>query len=104
MTVMQFVNSASVGISVSASPDLPALGLSDGHLRDAAARIALGVMASGKSLTYGGDLRQLGLTEFLSELVGRYRNHTQHGGSVSVTNYLAWPVVIGATCREFDFP
>ena len=102
MTVMQSANSAAVGISVSGSPDLPALGLSDGHLRDAAARIALGVMASGKSLAYGGDLRQLGLTEFLSELVGRYRNYTQHAGSVSVTNYLAWPVHVRMISMELE--
>ena len=102
MSVMQSVNSAAVGVSVSVSPDLLSLGLSDGHIRDAAARIALGVMASGKSLAYGGDLRQRGLTEFLGELVGRYRNHDQHRGSVAVTNYLAWPVHIRMAADDLE--
>ena len=44
-----------VGISVSESPDLRALGLSDGHLRDAMAGIALHLLASGRSLAFGGE-------------------------------------------------
>ena len=89
--------SIAVGVSVSESPDLWALGLSDGHLRDAMAEIALHVLASGRSLAYGGDLRQHGFTEFLAELVGRYRNHPRHGGTIVVTDYLAWPVHIRMT-------
>ncbi len=86
-----------VGVSVSESPDLGPLGLSDGHLRDAMAEIALQVLASGRSLAYGGDLRHRGFTELLAELVGRYRDHPQHGGTIVVTDYLAWPVHIGMT-------
>ena len=70
MTVTQSAKSATIGISVSDSPDLLALGLSDGHLRDAAARIALGVLALGKSLAYGGDLRQHGFTRLTGGTVG----------------------------------
>ncbi len=89
-----------VGVSVSESPDLSALGLSDGHLRDAMAEVALLVLASGRSLAYGGDLRPHGFTELLFELVGRYRNHPRHGGTVIVTDYLAWPVHIRMTSDE----
>lgn len=77
--------STAVGVSVSDSPDLLALGLSEGHLRDAMAEIALHVLASGRSLAYGGDLRQHGFTELLAELLGRYRNHPRHGGTIAVT-------------------
>ena len=89
-----------VGISVSESPDLRALGLSDGHLRDAMAGIALHLLASGRSLAYGGDLRQHGFTELLAELVGRYGDHPRHGGTIVVTDYLAWPVHIRMTSNE----
>ena len=58
------------------------------------AEIALHVLASGRSLAYGGDLRQHGFTELLAELTGRYRNHPRHGGTIVVTDYLAWPVHI----------
>ena len=34
-----------VGVSISESPDLHVLGLSDGHLRDAMAEIALSLLA-----------------------------------------------------------
>ena len=93
--------STAVGVSVSESPDLQALGLSDGHLRDAMAEIALQVLASGTSLAYGGDLRQHGFTEFLAEMVGRYRGHPRHHGPIVVTDYLAWPVHIRMTSDEF---
>ena len=92
--------SPAVGVSVSESPDLQILGLSDGHLRDAMAAIALQVLASGTSLAYGGDLRQHGFTELLAELVGRYRGHPRHGGTIVVTDYLAWPVHIRMTSNE----
>ena len=89
-----------VGISVSESPDMRALGLSDGHLRDAMAALALHVLASGRSLAYGGDLRQHGFTQLLTELVGRYRDHPRHGETIAVTDYLAWPVHIRMTPDE----
>ncbi len=89
-----------VGVSVSESPDLWALGLSEGHLCDAMAEIALQVLASGTSLAYGGDLRPHGFTELLAELVGRYRNHPRHDGTIVVTDYLAWPVHIRMTLDE----
>ena len=92
--------SAAIGISVSETPDLPGLGLSDGHLRDAMAEIALHLLASGKSLAYGGDLRQHGFTELLAELVGRYEDHPRHSGTIVVTDYLAWPVHIRMTSDE----
>lgn len=92
---------SAIGISISESPDMRALGLSDGHLRDAMAEVALHLLASGRSLAYGGDLRQHGFTELLFELVGRYRNHPRHRGTISVTDYLAWPVHIKMTLNEF---
>ncbi len=93
---------SAVGVSVSESPDLGALGLSPGHLRDAMAEIALLVLASGSSLAYGGDLRRHGFTELLAELVARYRGHPRHGATIAVTDYLAWPVHIRMTSDELS--
>ena len=92
--------STAVGVSVSESPDMQALGLSDGHLRDAMAEIALQVLSSGTSLACGGDLRQHGFTEVLAELVGRYQDHPRHSGTIVVTDYLAWPAHIRMTSNE----
>ena len=100
MTASDTGRLTAVGVSVSESPDLWALGLSDGHLRDAMAEIALLVLASGRSLAYGGDLQPHGFTELLAELVGRYRNHPRHDGAIVVTDYLAWPVHIRMTPDE----
>ena len=87
-------------ISLSESPDMPALGLSDGHLQDARTEIALHLLASGTSLAYGGDLRAHGFTELLFELVERYRGHPRHSGEIGVTDYLAWPVHIRMTADD----
>ncbi len=83
-----------VGVSVSESPDLRVLGLSDGHLRDAMAEIALHLLASGRSIAYDGDLRDNGFNELLHELICRYKDHPRHSGTIVVTDYLAWPVHI----------
>lgn len=100
MTPSETNSTPSVGISISDSPDLRALGLSDGHLRDAMAEIALQLLASGVSLAYGGDLRRHGFTRLLAELVGRYQGHPRHAGTIAVTDYLAWPVHIKMTSNE----
>ena len=102
MTSSHTEASTTVALSVSEGPDLRALGLSYGHLRDAMAEIALNVLASGRSLAYGGDLRQHGFTELLAELVRRYRNHPRHSETIVVTDYLAWPVHIRMTSNELE--
>ncbi len=82
-----------IAISTSESPDMPALGLSHEHLRDAMAEIARHLLALGARLIYGGDLRQYGFSELLFELVARHRRDSDEGDDqTGVTNYLAWPV------------
>ena len=100
MTLLETVMPPTAAISISESPDMPALGLSDGHLQDAMAEIALHLLASGTSLAYGGDLRAHGFTELLFELVERYRGHPRHSGRIGVTDYLAWPVHIRMTADD----
>ncbi len=54
-----------VAISTSDSPDMAALGLGEGHLKEAMAELALQLLAADISLAYGGDLRAHGFTQFL---------------------------------------
>ena len=89
-----------IAISTSDSPDMAALGLSEGHLREAVAEVAIYALASGASLAYGGDLRREGFTELLFELVMRYRR--QEEIQARVTDYLAWPVHIPMTADDLD--
>ncbi len=93
---------STIAISISEGPDMEVLGLSEKHLQDAAAKIALRLISSGNSLAYGGDLRTNGFTDLLFELVSRYRGHPHHNGIVTVTNYLAWPIHIRMTADELD--
>ena len=91
-----------IAISTSESPDMEALGLSGGHLRDATAEIATHVLACGANLAYGGDLRKGGFTELLFELVMRYRREGHTADAPRVTNYMAWPVHIQMTTDELN--
>lgn len=103
MTSQKTKTTPTVAISISESPDMPAIGLSYEHLQDAMAEIALHLLSSGLSLAYGGDLRAHGFTELLFELVMRYQNHPNHKEKmITVTNYLAWPVHSRMTKDDLD--
>lgn len=91
-----------VGISISESPDLKVFGMNERHLHNAMAQVALTLLASGFSLAYGGGLRKAGFTRVLAELIGRYRGHPQHTGTIVVNDYIAWPMHIRLAQDEFD--
>ena len=91
----QEIKEQTIAISISESPDMSVLGLTDAHLIDAMAEIARHMLAIGARLAYGGDLRAKGFSEILFELVARHRRESEIGDEgVSVTDYLAWPVHI----------
>ena len=100
MTLQKTKMTPTVAISISESPDMTVLGLSDEHLRDAMAALASHLLSSGTSLAYGGDLRLYGFTELLFELIVRYQDHPSHSGKITVTDYLAWPVHIRMTANK----
>ena len=100
MRVQNMEATSNVAISISESPDMAVLGLSNEHLQDAMAELALSLLSSGTSLAYGGDLRANGFTELLFELLTRYQGHPHHSGKITVTDYLAWPVHIRMTADD----
>ena len=100
MTRQETKMTPTVAISISESPDMTVLGLSDEHLQDAMTALASHLLSSGTSLAYGGDLRLYGFTELLFELIVRYQGHPSHSGKITVTDYLAWPVHIRMTADE----
>ena len=69
MTSQNTRKTPTVAISISETTDMAVLGLSNEHLQDAMAEIALHLLSSGMSLAYSGDLRAHGFTELLFELV-----------------------------------
>lgn len=95
MSARQVLEQNVIAISISESPDMPVLGLSDEHLRDAMAETARHLLALGARLVYGGDLRQRGFSELLFEIVARHCHDAEADDDrAGVTNYLAWPVHI----------
>ena len=92
-----------IAVSISESPDMLTLGLSDEHLRDAMVGTARYLLRTGTKLAYGGDLRQHGFSELLFELVARYRAvEKDFEENAGVTNYLAWPVHIRLPFKKVE--
>ena len=76
-----------LGLSLSESPDIEALGFSDVHFRDVVIEFSRYMLACGATLAYGGDFRQGGFTEELLDLKATYK-----GNSNKIVNYLGWPI------------
>jgi hypothetical protein len=85
-----------LGISISDSPDLEALGFSDVHFRDALIEFARYMLAAGATLAYGGDLREGGFTHTLFNLVSTYKG----AGGSRIKNYLAWPIHLNLSVEQ----
>ena len=95
MNFREVPQQCAIGISTSGSPDMPALGLNNEHLRDAMIEIARYMFRFGSRLVYGGDLRKLGFSELLFEISARHQPESDNlAGHTNVINYLAWPVHI----------
>ena len=92
---------ATIAISISESPDLYRLGMSDRHLNRAMDTVATYLLSFGYRLAYGGDLRQGGFTERLFELASRYDRAPQSGGRPAVTDYLPWPTCSSLSREEY---
>lgn len=87
-----------LGISVSDSPDLDRLGLTDTHVRLALSEVVRRVLVGGGTLAYGGHLGEKGYTPFLMDELRRYGSPTNNPLLVC----LAWPVHRGLRLSEID--
>lgn len=102
MSYQEVLRNHVIAVSVSESPDMGYLGLSEEHLQDAMAEIARHLLALGARLSYGGDLRAGGFSELLFELVQRHRRDVDEDSPTGVTNFLAWPVHLRMPFAEVD--
>ena len=78
-----------VGLSISESPDLAALGFGQPHLNDAFAEVARHLLAAGATLGTGHDLRLGGFGEALIQLAQAYFSDFEKK-MVPIHSYLAW--------------
>lgn len=76
-----------LGVSVSKSPDLPRLGLTETHLRMALGEAAHATLIASGRLSYGGHLRSDGYTAFLVHECEKYGSRNR-----PFTGYLPWSV------------
>lgn len=84
-------------LSISESPDLAPLGLTEAHVRAALLDIARLLLRRGYDLVYGGDLRRYGYTEDLAALVRRQQEFPQDKDA-----QLIWPVVPGGNASAYE--
>jgi hypothetical protein len=102
MSYQEVLRNHVIAVSLSESPDMGYLGLSEEHLQDAMAEVARHLLALGARLSYGGDLRAGGFSELLFELVQRHRRDVDEDSPVGITNFLAWPVHVRMPFAEVD--
>jgi hypothetical protein len=79
-----------IALSISASDDLPRLGMDETHLHALYIELARHLLAAGATLLYGGDLRPGGFTDALIDLVLEHRRSARDLDG-SVVSFLAWP-------------
>jgi len=92
MSYQEVLRNHVIAVSVSDSPDMAYLGLSQEHLQDGMVEVARHLLALGARLNYGGDLRSGGFSELLFEIVQRHGRDINEDSPQAVTNFLAWPV------------
>lgn len=88
----KLLSGKTIGLSISESADLSALGFDEMHLRDTLIEFTRQLLARDATLAYGGDLRAGGFTRILFDLV---RAHNSSGAPEAyrpVHNYVAWPL------------
>ena len=88
----QLLVGTGIGISISDSQELAALGFGQAHQQDASVEFARYLLANGASIHYGGDLRQEGYTDLFYGLANYYGSAGQ--AHPLVHSYLAWPIYL----------
>lgn len=84
-----------LGVSISDSPDLARLGLTETHLRMALGEVARATLIADGRLSYGGHLRDDGYTSFLVHECEKYRRRDK-----PFTGYVPWSVHRALTTAE----
>jgi hypothetical protein len=80
-----------IGISISDSADLGALGMNDTVVKLAYVEMTRHLLAHGATVAYGGDHREEGFAQVLFDLVQTYARGGPDLGKRTI-NYLAWPL------------
>ncbi|NOU91157.1 TIR domain-containing protein [Paenibacillus sp. LMG 31460] len=84
-----------IGISISdqGSEEVTSIGQTPAHLIQLSQDLARHIISRGAMLSYGGDLREGGFTEFIFNEALAYQARAQ-SREVQITNYIAWPIYL----------
>ncbi len=86
-----------LGVSISDSPDLARLGLTETHLRMALGEVTRAILVADGDLSYGGHLRDDGYTSFLVHECEKYRRRDR-----PFTGYVPWSVHRALTSDQIN--
>lgn len=88
------LHNKNIGISISDPSDeeLIRIGQSSKHLVLLSQDIARHLLARNATLTYGGDLRQNGFTQYILDEALALNTRIQPKKSIHVKNFIAWPI------------
>ncbi len=84
-----------VALSISNAPDFEVRGWDEPQVHRTWLAFTRHLLAAGAAVAYGGDLRGLGYTVDLFELVDSYRDQGRLLPSASVHSFLSWPISLG---------
>lgn len=82
-----------VGISISESHELSAIGIGEEMFKDLQIELTRHILKANGKLMYGGDLRKGGFTEIFKEMAKQYGQKEKAEAEVFyIENYLSWPL------------
>lgn len=92
-----------IGISISESEDIKALGFSHAHLHDAIIEFVRHILILDGQIVYGGDLRSNGFTFLFSELAHQYRDKA-NSKQTHLVNFSSYPIYLDINrSQELEF-
>ncbi|WP_107925228.1 TIR domain-containing protein [Lysinibacillus parviboronicapiens] len=91
---LSFLDGLNVGISISESRNIKELGFEHIHLQDALVEFTRYLLASGASISYGGDVKydtEFNFANILFDLATNYQQEHKRP-SDQITNYVSYPI------------
>src|SRR5262249_32117414 len=89
-----------IAATISDSPDLQKLGMTQSHVDRLWVAVARHVLALGAGLAYGGDPRKGGYTDMLFDLARAYADEGRPLDSELIHWFLAWPIHLTLTLAD----
>jgi hypothetical protein len=99
---LSFLDGLNVGISISESQNIKEFGFEQIHLRDALVEFTRYLLASGASLSYGGDVKyekEFNFAKILFDLARNYQKENKRPAEL-ITNFVSYPIYTQISSKD----